>query len=52
LPTPFKYFAWRTLIVDELVLGVSSGSGGIGVSMDSLFRLLEQRTVNRWGMKF
>ncbi|GAM10268.1 putative ABC transporter permease protein [Geobacter sp. OR-1] len=25
---------------------------GIGVTMDSLFRLLEQRTVNRWGMKF
>lgn len=24
----------------------------IGVTMDSLFRLLEQRTVNRWGMKF
>jgi NitT/TauT family transport system permease protein len=25
---------------------------GIGVAMDSLFRLVEQRTVNRWGMKF
>jgi NitT/TauT family transport system permease protein len=25
---------------------------GIGVAMDSLFRLLEQRTVQRWGMKF
>jgi NitT/TauT family transport system permease protein len=25
---------------------------GIGVTMDSLFRLVEQRTVNRWGMKF
>jgi NitT/TauT family transport system permease protein len=25
---------------------------GIGVSMDSLFRLIERRTVNRWGMKF
>lgn len=24
----------------------------IGVAMDSLFRLLEQRTINRWGMKF
>jgi NitT/TauT family transport system permease protein len=24
----------------------------IGVAMDSLFRLVEQRTVNRWGMKF
>jgi NitT/TauT family transport system permease protein len=24
----------------------------IGVSMDSLFRLVEQRTINRWGMKF
>lgn len=24
----------------------------IGVTMDSLFRLVEQRTVNRWGMKF
>lgn len=24
----------------------------IGVAMDSLFRLIEQRTVNRWGMKF
>jgi NitT/TauT family transport system permease protein len=24
----------------------------IGVGMDSLFRLVEQRTVNRWGMKF
>ena len=24
----------------------------IGVVVDSLFRLLEQRTVNRWGMKF
>jgi NitT/TauT family transport system permease protein len=25
---------------------------GIGVAMDSLFRVIEQRTVNRWGMKF
>jgi ABC-type nitrate/sulfonate/bicarbonate transport system, permease component len=25
---------------------------GIGGLMDSLFRLVEQRTVNRWGMKF
>lgn len=25
---------------------------GIGVTMDSLFRLVEQHTVNRWGMKF
>jgi len=25
---------------------------GIGVTMDSLFRLVERRTVNRWGMKF
>jgi NitT/TauT family transport system permease protein len=25
---------------------------GIGVAMDSLFRLVERRTVNRWGMKF
>lgn len=25
---------------------------GIGVSMDSLFRLIERRTVNRWGMRF
>jgi NitT/TauT family transport system permease protein len=25
---------------------------GIGVTMDSLFRLVEQRTVSRWGMKF
>lgn len=25
---------------------------GIGVAMDSLFRLLERRTVNRWGMQF
>jgi len=25
---------------------------GIGVAMDSLFRLIERRTVNRWGMKF
>jgi len=25
---------------------------GIGVAMDSLFRLVEQRTVKRWGMKF
>ena len=25
---------------------------GIGVTMDGLFRLVEQRTVNRWGMKF
>lgn len=25
---------------------------GIGVSMDSLFRMVEQRTVQRWGMKF
>jgi len=25
---------------------------GIGVTMDSLFRLVEQRTVKRWGMKF
>ncbi len=25
---------------------------GIGVSMDSLFRQIELRTVNRWGMKF
>jgi NitT/TauT family transport system permease protein len=24
----------------------------IGVTMDSIFRLVEQRTVNRWGMKF
>lgn len=24
----------------------------IGVAMDSLFRLVERRTVNRWGMKF
>ncbi len=24
----------------------------IGVAMDSLFRLVEQRTVNRWGMKY
>jgi NitT/TauT family transport system permease protein len=24
----------------------------IGVVVDSLFRLVEQRTVNRWGMKF
>jgi len=24
----------------------------IGVAMDSLFRLVEQRTVNRWGMRF
>jgi NitT/TauT family transport system permease protein len=24
----------------------------IGVTMDSLFRLVEQRTVDRWGMKF
>jgi NitT/TauT family transport system permease protein len=24
----------------------------IGVSMDSLFRLVERRTINRWGMKF
>jgi sulfonate transport system permease protein len=24
----------------------------IGVAMDSLFRLVEKRTVNRWGMKF
>ncbi|MEI6205427.1 MAG: ABC transporter permease [Desulfuromonadales bacterium] len=24
----------------------------IGVTMDSLFRLAEERTVNRWGMKF
>jgi hypothetical protein len=26
--------------------------GVIGDVMDSLFRLVEQRTVNRWGMKF
>lgn len=25
---------------------------GIGVAMDCLFRLVERRTVNRWGMKF
>ncbi len=25
---------------------------GIGVAMDSLFRLIERRTINRWGMKF
>jgi NitT/TauT family transport system permease protein len=25
---------------------------GIGVAMDSLFRLVERNTVNRWGMKF
>lgn len=25
---------------------------GIGVVMDSLFRLLEERTISRWGMKF
>ena len=24
----------------------------IGVTMDSLFRLVEQRTINKWGMKF
>ena len=24
----------------------------IGVTMDSLFRLVERRTINRWGMKF